>query len=421
MKKIIVILIALIVCLGTAAEADETAILGKPFPDFTVTDTQGNVFTLSEALKIHEAVLLNLWATWCPPCRMEFPDMNEAYEQYGDRVPFIALSTEVNDTNEKIEEFRTEMGLAFPMGRDEGNALSNYINSMGIPTTVMIDRFGNAAFVRVGSFNNAGEIGRVIEAFLGDGYTETKVLNEIPRESATAAFPVSKSRAIHIENEGAKQILFHLEGYPQDQTAYVIPDDTAFISLEIAASDNPGDIVYYDYTRGKLCGIGTLLDPERRVYTYEQEMPGEQDEVHYTYGALADASTAEDPGLLDVYLIAGEDYIEECADMFRSYGFEVSWNYTEPVQEEIQPQQAYVLHITDQDGTPVPEVFVNFCTDTACTMLGSDAEGRISFYGAQDDYHVQLLKVPEGYSFDTDYEMYTGRDYGEWVLRIRKN
>ena len=105
-------------CAGTAsAEKRNAAILGKPFPDFTATDTEGNLFTLSEALKDHEAVLINFWATWCGPCLSEFPFLNEAYEKYRDRVAFIALTAEKNDTMEKIEAYKKEQGISFPMGR----------------------------------------------------------------------------------------------------------------------------------------------------------------------------------------------------------------------------------------------------------------------------------------------------------------
>ena len=141
-KLIILILTILVLCLGTAS-ADTGMTLGEPFMDFTATDTEGNTFTLSEALKDHEAVLLNIWATWCGPCQGEFPDLEKAYQKYKDKVAFIALSYDDNDTIEKIAAFRDEYQLTFPMGRDEGSALYNYVAQYGVPTTVVIDRFGN--------------------------------------------------------------------------------------------------------------------------------------------------------------------------------------------------------------------------------------------------------------------------------------
>ena len=83
--------------------------------------------------------------------------------------------------------------------------------------------------------------------------------------------------------------------------------------------------------------------------------------------------------------------------------------------------QDYILHVVDQYGDPVPGLYVNFCTDSACTMAVSDGNGTIVFSGAQDVYHVQMLRAPDGYSFDSEFELYTGREYGEWRLCIRKN
>ena len=75
MKKILLILaIVLMICiLGTAAAEVDWPFLGKPFVDFSFTDTDGNEFSLSEALKDHEAVFINLWTSWCGPCKREFP------------------------------------------------------------------------------------------------------------------------------------------------------------------------------------------------------------------------------------------------------------------------------------------------------------------------------------------------------------
>ena len=83
--------------------------------------------------------------------------------------------------------------------------------------------------------------------------------------------------------------------------------------------------------------------------------------------------------------------------------------------------QAYVLHAVDQYGDPVSGVYVNFCTDTTCTPVQSDENGIITFDGEPDRYHVQLLKVPEGYSIDPDLELYTGEAYSEEDLLIRKD
>ena len=69
MRKAIALLLmmVLVLCVSIAAAEAPKDFLGKPFPDFTVTDTEGKTFTLSEALKDHEAVLINFWATWCDP------------------------------------------------------------------------------------------------------------------------------------------------------------------------------------------------------------------------------------------------------------------------------------------------------------------------------------------------------------------
>ena len=114
MKKLFIALLTLTLSLALFCASHAEDILGKPFPDFTATDTEGNEFTLSEALKDHDAVLLNIWASWCPPCEAEFPDLNEAYEAYKDRVAFIALSCEPEDTLEVIAEYRRSHGVTFP-------------------------------------------------------------------------------------------------------------------------------------------------------------------------------------------------------------------------------------------------------------------------------------------------------------------
>ena len=421
MKKVITILLALALCIGTAA-AEDVGILGNPFPDFSVTDTEGNTFILSEALKDHEAVLINFWATWCGPCGNEFPYLQSLYEKYGDRVAFIALSMEDDDTTEKIEAYRKEREITFPMGRDEGAVLYRRLNQEGIPDTVIVDRFGNTGFIRCGAFFNEASAERTLTAFLGDGYTETRVLTDIPADTSTQAFPVYGRRAVRVENENAKKILIYADQGNEALEVYIIPDDTAHLRLELAAGDEPGMMIYYDFLEG-IPFVQDLLDAERGGFVYDQPLPDGSDGNHITGGLLLDYELGTgDPALVECTIITGEEYIGELVRTLEESGYtNVRWEYAEDgVQAENAPQ-AYLIHVTDQSNQPVPEVTLNFCTDTACVPRESDESGTVTFNGAPDVYHVQIVDIPDGYSYDEDFEFYTTGVYGEWSLRIKKD
>lgn len=421
MKKRMILLVLFFLLFAVHSKAENASILAQPFPDFTATDTQGNVFILSEALKDHEAALINLWATWCPPCKAEMAFLNEAYHQYGDRVAFIALSAEEDDTFEKIEAYRQACQLDFPMGRDEGRSLYQYTGKNGFPTTVIVDRFGNTSFLKSGYFFNLGEVTRTLDFFLRETYTETVALSDIPNAAATRAFPVAAATAMHVENENVKPILFETEDSQETQWAFVVYDDTARLRIDVAASDNPALMSCFNSDLYAFAELSTLLDPERAAYFYDAPMPGAEAEQHFVSVSLVSGNSGN-PEIIDAaYLIAGDEYVEELADFLRAAGYPVTWKYAEPDPLPDTVLQAYILHIIDQNGAPVPGVIVNFCTDTACTAQKSDESGTIAFAGEPDIYHVQLLKAPSGFSFDSDFDMYTGKTYGEWVLRIRKD
>ena len=420
MKKIIIVLLimALALAAGSAA-AEESELLGKPFEDFTATDTEGNTFTLSEALKDHEAVLINLWATWCGPCQNEMPYLENLWKTYGDRVAMIALSSDPEDTTEKITAFREEFGITFPMGRDENRALAGRLNAPGIPDTVIVDRFGNVGFYRVGTFFTYEDLERTVTVFLGDGYTETRILTDIPKDSSTRAFPVSAKRAVYVENENAKKVLFHFdedEGEPL--VCYIVPEDKARIRIGITAADDPDTMLYGDIWADSL-EVSKLLDPQRNEYVYEQAVQGEADGVayHYGYGILMDMMNGD---TIEIILTPDEQYLEEITQSLAASNLHnITWEYAE--EEKGSELQAYFIHVVDQYDDPVTGAMVNFCTDTACVPSESDENGLITFDGAPDKYHVQLIDLPEGYSSDEDFEMYTGAEYGEWVLRVKKD
>ncbi len=414
-KLIILILTVLILCLG-AASADTGFELGKPFMDFTAADTEGNTFTLSEALKDHEAVLLNIWATWCGPCQSEFPDLEKAYQQYKDKVAFIALSYDDGDTNEKIAAFKEEYNLTFPMGRDEGSALYNYVAQYGVPTTVVIDRFGNTGFLRLGSFNTAEEVGNVLDRYLGDDYTETAVLTKIPKKGTTRAYPVS-ARALYVDNENVKKFHFTLSGADKPLPVYVVNDQTAHLRFTISSADDAADMMYYDDAKVARVDLPDILDAQRNVFAYDQVLESPEG-VPYLYGLYYNVGGDGDPDLMEFFLVEKEENLEDVAAYLRSMDYEVTWEEAAEEPAQAPEQKAYVIHVLDQDGNPVPGAAVNFCTDAACTMAQGGEDGVITFDGAPENYHVQILKLPEGYSFDQAFELYTGETYGEWVLHV---
>ena len=425
MKKILAVFLSLMLsalCLGTAfSEGEtpaETARLGEKYADFTVTDTQGNTFTLSEALKTHDAVLINFFATWCPPCKLEFPFLNEASEKYGDRVAFLSLSPYEGDTMEAIEAFRAEYGVSFPMGSDEDARLKTYTYVSAYPTTVVIDRFGNLAFHHTNLFHSTAEVARVLEYFLGDGYTETSVLDGIPRDTSTVAYPVSASRRITVENASARTVEFRIPDLGMSALGYIVTEDTARLRIEVAAAD---DLSGMFLTCGMaLYAIGDL-PVKNSAFLFSLPMQGDG-RGFIACRMLNVLSGQDDTDAVIFFLLTSEEAIEDAAGFLRTNGYQdVSWQFVDTAPAEDAAAEHYIVHILDQYGAPVAGAAVIFCTDSACTPCISDGSGIAAFNGAPENYHVQLMKVPEGYAFDEGFDMYTGADYGEWVVRIRKN
>ena len=172
MKKLIAVICALCVIAFAAASAE--GIMGQEIPDFTVSLTDGSSVTLSELLKEKELVVLNVFATWCGPCQAEFPEMEEAYQKYSDRIEIVAVSGAMDDTMEEVSAFREAFGLSFPMGM-AGDAM-DFLEADGFPTTVMIDRNGKAGAFRLGMFSSGEQFEAMLLPFLGEDYQEKLVV-----------------------------------------------------------------------------------------------------------------------------------------------------------------------------------------------------------------------------------------------------
>jgi len=118
------------------------SIVGQQRPEFSMHDTSNKRHDIKEW--DGKVILLNFWATWCPPCRHEIPDFIELYQKYHDKgftIVGVAL-----DSQQNAIDFVDPMGINYPIlvGEDDGIALTQqYGNSLGVlPYSVIIDRHG---------------------------------------------------------------------------------------------------------------------------------------------------------------------------------------------------------------------------------------------------------------------------------------
>jgi peroxiredoxin len=118
-------------------------------PDFTLQTLEGETVTLSELQG--QAVLVNLWATWCPPCRAEMPAMQKMYEQYKEQgFVILAVNMTYQDTPSAITPFTQEYGLTFPILLDETGAVGNKYELRSLPSSFFIDQNGTIQEVVIG-------------------------------------------------------------------------------------------------------------------------------------------------------------------------------------------------------------------------------------------------------------------------------
>jgi peroxiredoxin len=107
--------------------------------NFTLTDLQGKSWTLKD-LK-GKVVLVNFWATWCPPCRKEMPDLEALYNRYKDQGFVILALSEDEETN-KVAPFIAEHKITYPILLDPGQKVNNLFQVEGIPKSFVYNREG---------------------------------------------------------------------------------------------------------------------------------------------------------------------------------------------------------------------------------------------------------------------------------------
>lgn len=141
------------------AATDEEAAGEEPelvmAPDFTVYDEEGNAVKLSDF--IGKPTVVNFWASWCGPCKMEMPDFDEKYAELGEEVHFLMVNMTdgSQETKETAKKFVEDSGYSFPVYYDTDMDAAMTYGVNAVPSTYFIDAEGHAIAVAQGIIDAA--------------------------------------------------------------------------------------------------------------------------------------------------------------------------------------------------------------------------------------------------------------------------
>lgn len=99
-----------------------------------------------------KVVLVNLWATWCPPCREEMPTLQEFFEKYRDQG-FTLIAINQEESRNIVRPFVEEFGLTFPVWLDENYLAQREFNTMSLPSSYVVDRNGRVRLMWIGGIS----------------------------------------------------------------------------------------------------------------------------------------------------------------------------------------------------------------------------------------------------------------------------
>ena len=136
-------------------------VVGKPAPSVEGKDTEGKSLKLSDYRG--KVVMLDFWATWCPPCRAMIPHEQELVTRMQNR-PFVLLGVSLDNTPQELKAFLEKEKMTWPNIYDAGGPIGKAWGIQGIPTVFLVDAKGVIRFTHVGASNALdGEIDQLVK------------------------------------------------------------------------------------------------------------------------------------------------------------------------------------------------------------------------------------------------------------------
>ena len=135
----------------TASARGAAPRVGQPAPDFELKLIDGTTVRLSDYKG--RPVWINFWATWCPPCRAENPDIEAVYNAHKDKDGLVLLAPAIGEGQSSVASYMDRADLNYPVGTDSDTQIAADYRVLGIPTHIFVDREGIVREIRVGAMS----------------------------------------------------------------------------------------------------------------------------------------------------------------------------------------------------------------------------------------------------------------------------
>ncbi len=130
-------------------DAPRAATIGAVAPDYAAQQLDGTPVSLDS--RRGEVVLLNIWATWCKPCRQEIPALETLHQRHRDEgLEIIGVSIDQPGMADRIDSFAEELGASYTLWHDPDDRISTMFMAIGVPASYLIDREGILRWRHVG-------------------------------------------------------------------------------------------------------------------------------------------------------------------------------------------------------------------------------------------------------------------------------
>lgn len=387
--------------------------LGDVMNDFTVTAADGTEYTLSELLTRKKAVVLNFWYLECQPCKLEFPYLQEAYEQYGDQIEVLAMNP-VNDNADEVAAFRADNGYTFPMMLCD-KSWTEALSLEAYPTTVVIDRYGTITMIHKGYITETETFENIFAFFSAEDYQQTIVedVKELPaaqEETGTPSNPIEIGAMPSFTVSVPAGETVYLNIYRVTTLYMQISDTSAFIEYGgrtyTSSYGRVGVTISSDDTTSAVSvGIGNSSDEDKTYTVTMSALAGSYSNPYTLELGQFDVTVAagNDQGVYYRYQVPEDGVLTvQCLSATKGIAYDFNLYNLSSYQYRNLGSDGY-----NSDGIPTVSVSVKagqtvqFSAGTLPDDYGNYPSGSFTFYafmGEPDEIQTEEEKITYGVS-----------------------